>query len=108
MKLPGKLLYPLVRVGAKIYGKFDPNEADAAGLVGGTRVPILLIHGEGDNFVPCDMSRAIASASKLVELHTFPEATHGLSFVYDTERYKRIADEFCLRCLGESATNVNN
>ena len=104
MKLPGKLLYPLVRIGAKIYGKFDPNEADAKMLVSGTKIPILLIHGEGDNFVPCDMSRAIASASSLVELHTFPEAPHGLSFVYDTERYTRIADEFCRRCLGDIGT----
>lgn len=99
MKLPGKLLYPLVRVGAILYGKFDPDAAEAKRIVKGAKVPILLIHGEGDDFVPCDMSRDIAAASRRVELHTFPEAPHGLSFVYDTDRYKRIAQEFCLRCL---------
>ncbi len=99
MKLPGKLLYPLVRLGAVIYGKFDPNVAEAKAAVKNTRIPILLVHGEGDYFVPCNMSRDIAKNSKLVELHTFPEASHGLSFVYDTERYLKIAEEFCLRCL---------
>ena len=99
MKLPGKLLYPLVRLGAIIYGRFDPDTADAKAIVHRARVPILLIHGEGDDFVPCDMSRDIAKNSKLVELHTFPEAGHGLSFVYDTERYIETAEEFCKRCL---------
>lgn len=99
MKLPGKLLYPLVRVGAMLYGKFDPDAAEAKRIVRKASVPILLIHGEGDDFVPCDMSRDIAAASELVELHTFPEAPHGLSFVYDTDRYKDIAKEFCERCL---------
>ena len=99
MKLPGRLLYPLVRLGAVIYGKFDPDVAEAKAAVEYTKIPILLIHGEGDDFVPCDMSRDIAKKSKLVELHTFPEASHGLSFVYDTERYLKIAEEFCTRCL---------
>ena len=99
MKLPGRLLYPLVRVGAIIYGKFDPNVAEAKAAVKNTKTPILLIHGEGDKFVPCSMSREIAVASGLVELHTFSEAGHGLSFIYDTERYLKTEEEFCLRCL---------
>lgn len=99
MKLPGKLLYPLVRLGARLYGKFDPDDAEAKADVSGTKIPILLIHGEADAFVPCDMSRDIAKASDLVELHTFPEAKHGLSFIVDIQRYKRIAKEFCEKCL---------
>ena len=105
MKLPGKILYPLVRIGAMIYGKFDSDKADVALAAGNSKIPILLIHGEGDNFVPVDMSIKIASSSKMVELHTFPDAKHGLSFVYDNERYVKIATEFCTGCLS-SAKNI--
>ena len=63
-----------------------------------TRVPILLIHGEEDRFVPLEMSRDIAAANpELVRLVTFPGAGHGLCYLTDTERYRREVSEFCLR-----------
>ena len=95
---PG-LLYPAVRLGAKIFGGFDPDLAEPAVHVANAKIPILLIHGEGDKFVPCDMSRSIARSSSLVSLHTFPEAGHGLSFIYDTDRYKTIVADFVDRCM---------
>ena len=99
MGLPGKLLYPLVRLGGLIFGGFDPNKAEPKEDVKGAKIPILLIHGEGDDFVPCEMSREIAENCELVELHTFPGAKHGMSFVVDMERYKMLAKEFCEKCL---------
>lgn len=99
MGLPGKLLYPLVRLGGLIFGGFDPNKAEPKEDVKGAVIPILLIHGEADDFVPCDMSREIAANCDLVEFHTFPGAKHGLSFVVDMERYKTIVKEFCEKCI---------
>ena len=80
-----------------IVGTVAPAAAEA---VRHTTVPILLIHGEDDRFVPCDMGREIAAANPaMVELHTFPDAGHGLSFLIDRERYERVAHAFFARAL---------
>ncbi len=99
-KLPPRIVWPLLRLGARIYGGFDPTGADAAEAVKRSPVPILLIHGEDDRFVPCEMGRRIAAANPdRVELHTFPHAGHGLSFLVDRPRYERIARAFLARTL---------
>ena len=102
MGLPGIYLYPLARLGGILFGNFDPNRAEPREFVKNSKVPILLIHGEGDTFVPADMSREIAAASRAVELHIFPDAPHGQSFIYDEERYTALLNEFCNRCLSDS------
>lgn len=100
MKLPMKLLYPLVVLGAKVFGHFDLNECSAVEAVKHAKVPVLLIHGEADLFVPCDMSREIYAACKSpITLETFPEAGHGISYILDSERYERVVRIFVQECL---------
>ena len=99
MKLPARLMYPFVRLGAKLYGHFDLEVADAAEAVCHAKVPILLIHGEDDRFVPCSMSQKIFERFKEANpdgnmlLETFPGAGHGISFMEDEVRYGRIIDK---------------
>ena len=88
-RFPPRFVYMLSRLGALVFDGFDPGSASAVESVKRAKVPILLIHGEKDGFVPIEMSRRIAEASSLVELHTFPEAEHALSFLTDMERYER-------------------
>ena len=95
------LFMPFVKLGARIFGGFNLDECTATDAVRNTKVPILIIHGEGDDFVPADMSREIAESSDMAELHTFPEAGHGLSFIYDYDRYMKIINEFHRKVLGE-------
>ena len=98
--VPPGLAWPFLRLGARLFGGFDPLAADAAEAVKSSAVPILLIHGEDDRFVPCDMGRAIAAANPaMVELHTFPGAGHGLSFLADRPRYESITRRFFDRVL---------
>lgn len=95
MKLPPNLAYPFVRLGAIIFGGFDPNKADASKAVTEAKIPILLIHGEDDGFVPPEMSKKIYAAipgNKQIEL--FPLAHHGTSYLVDGERYMKVVDEF--------------
>ena len=100
VKIPPKLAYPFLWLGALVFGGFRLGAANAAEAVKHTTVPILLIHGEDDRFVPCDMGREIAAANpEMVELHTFPDAGHGLSFLIDRQRYERIARAFFARVL---------
>ncbi len=92
---PDKLVYPFIWLGARIFGKFNLTEASAVIGAKNATVPILLIHGEDDRFVPCDMSREIAKAGGAnVRLETFPEAGHGLCYISDPWRYERITVEF--------------
>ncbi len=102
--LPMSPLMPFIRLGARIFGGFSLSaNVNAAEAVRLARVPILLIHGEEDGFVPCDMSREIAAARpELVELHTFPGAWHGTSYLVNTERYTRLVREFCERTLADA------
>ncbi|MBR1456885.1 MAG: alpha/beta hydrolase [Oscillospiraceae bacterium] len=88
-------LLPLVGPAARLFGRFDLDGASAVDAVAHTRLPILLIHGEDDRFVPCAMSRELAAAcAGPVRLETFPGAGHGLSYLVDPERYGRVVTEF--------------
>ncbi len=98
-KLPTTLVMPLAKLGARVFGGFSLNtSADAAEAVRRARVPILLIHGEADDYVPIEMSREIAAANPaLVTFHAFPGAWHGVSYLTDPERYARLVRDFCAR-----------
>ena len=101
MHLPDGAAWPVLRAGAKVFGKFDPCAADVREAVKETRLPILLFHGEDDRFVPCEMGRQIAAANpEKISFHTFPGAGHGLSMLVDEERYTRLVREFLDRVLG--------
>ena len=69
-------------VAARLFGRFNLKGASALKAIREAKVPILLIHGEDDTFVPCTMSFQLhANAPELSELHTFPGANHGVSYV---------------------------
>ena len=95
LNLPPALTAILATAAARIYGKFDLRAATAAEAVKKANVPILIIHGENDHFVPCIMSGQIARCcASPLRLETFPDAEHGLSFLADTPRYQRAVREF--------------
>lgn len=98
--VPMAWLYPFVRMSAKLFGHADLAQANALSAVKDAKVPILLIHGEDDRFVPCDMSRAIAAANpEMIEFHTFPGAGHGLSCLVDMPRYEALVKAFAARTI---------
>lgn len=102
MKLPGGIFTRLASLSAALYGHFDLKSASALDAVRLASVPILLIHGEEDHFVPCEMSREIYTANPdRIELHLFPGAGHGLSFLVDPIRYEAVIRDFHRRILPE-------
>ncbi len=99
--IPPVAVMPFIRLGARLFGRFDIADASAVEAVRNATVPILLIHGEDDRFVPCDMSRELfAAASGRARLETFPGAGHGLSYMVDEARYAAVTAEFTRTCLG--------
>lgn len=96
--LPPWLLYPFVALSARLCGGFRLEDGNAAEAVKRSPVPIVIVHGEDDRFVPCDMSRAIAAeCPENVTLHTFPDAGHGMSGIVDPPRYRSILRDLAER-----------
>ena len=90
MKLPAKLLYPFVKLGAKLFGRFDPDETSALEAVKKAKVPIIFIHGAADDFVPAHMSQAMYEVCPSVKhLVMVPDAGHGAAFLLGREQYYR-------------------
>lgn len=93
---PPNLAYPFLWLGAVIFGGFRLGSCDAVTAVRNTKIPILLIHGAEDHFVPVEMSKEIyANCADHAELHIIPNAGHGLSYIIDHAKY----EEICLRFL---------
>ncbi len=98
MGIPAKLGMPFVKLGAGIFGNLKIR-GGAEEAVKNAKVPILILHGEADRFVPCDMSRKIKAANpKIVTLETFKDAAHGISYIMEPERYGKITAEFFEKC----------
>ena len=91
---PVFLLKPFVFLGARLFGKFKIKDTDVRAAVKHARVPILLIHGLKDDFVPAYMSEEIKAANDKIRLELFPEARHIESYLVDTERYVKLITEF--------------
>lgn len=104
MKLPPKLIYPFIKIAARVYGNFNLEESDSIKAVKNSTVPILVIHGERDSFVPCEMSKQIAeNANGNVQFESFLGAGHGFSFMTDPDRYIKITTKFYEKCLKEGS-----
>lgn len=89
MKLPVGISYQLVKLGARIYGGFDLEETSAFEAMKKINVPVLFIHGEADDFVPCDMTHknyeACISDKQIVLVEN---AGHGMSYYVDMDKVK--------------------
>ncbi|MBE6959275.1 MAG: alpha/beta hydrolase [Ruminococcaceae bacterium] len=95
---PEKFVFPFISLAAKLLGKFSITESTPAESVKQARIPILLIHGDDDRFVPCQMSCEIAAnCAGSVDLQIFPGAGHGLAYMTDPERYEAVVLAFLRR-----------
>lgn len=93
--LPPALTRIIAIASARLYGGFDLQAASAAEAVSHATVPILIIHGEDDHFVPCSMSAEIAkNCASPCRYETFPHADHSLSLLTDPPRYEAVVRDF--------------
>lgn len=94
MRLPPRLTMPFIILAAKLYMKCN-LKADAREAVKKSKVPILIIHGEADKFVPCEMGREIYRNCKEGDvLVTIPDAGHALSYMTDPVKYEESIEKF--------------
>lgn len=79
---------------ARIFAKVSLNECDTRKTLAGSQLPVLIVHGTADDFVPCEMSKqAYDCCSSSKQLLLVDDATHGCSFLVDRERYSNLVCE---------------
>jgi pimeloyl-ACP methyl ester carboxylesterase len=92
----------MAKTGAKIFGGFDVEEASATEALTHTSLPVLLVHGDDDRFVPCSMSEECQKVGPdHIQLLKMKGAGHGLSFCVDAKTYRAAITEFCNRVMQE-------
>lgn len=102
MGFPQKLAEPFISLSSRIFAGFNWIETSPEQAVKNAKVPVLIIHGEDDRFVPCDMCYPIYNACKSPKkLFTVKDAGHGLSFIIDKEGYKKAVNEFKTAALND-------
>ena len=92
-------LLPLFRLLARPVLGYGLRDCSTTEALAGSALPLLLVHGEADRFVPCDMSRRgfAAAAAPDKTLITVPGATHGMSFLVDKDRCVAAVKDFLRR-----------
>lgn len=99
MKLPANLLYPFIKLGARLYGNFDLEETSPIEAVAHSKTPIVFIHGDNDDFVPHYMSvDCFEACSSLKQLVTIKGAGHGLAYPVNPDQYVTSLRDFEEMC----------
>lgn len=99
MHLPADLLFPFVKLGGLIFGRFNIDEKSPKEALSHATIPVILIHGDVDGFVPCDMSRELYSICTSQKKLTIIEgADHGLAFPHNKEKYLEAVAQFRTEC----------
>lgn len=95
MKLPIKVFYPIVKLSAKLFGKFNLEEFSPYESVKKAKLPIIFIHGDEDGLVPCEMSVKMYEAC-VSDKHLLivKGADHGVSYLVEPEKYVNELTEF--------------
>lgn len=95
MKLPPDFMYPFVKLGARLFGHFDLDESSPIEAMKRCKKPVIFIHGEADDFVPCEMTlRNYEACAAPKTILTVPGAGHGLAYLMDNEGYFKTLDNF--------------
>ena len=100
---PMFLLFPFVRLGAMLFGSFRLGKISAENSLLKAEVPVLLIHGEKDGFVPCEMSEKMAKSAKNANVDLrflkVENATHAMNYLENPEKYRKAVFEFIMEIL---------
>ena len=102
IKIPANLSYPFLYLGAYIFGGFDLHSSSAENAVKKCNIPVLIIHGTDDRYVPFEMGKRIytACASQNKTFLAIRNAGHVLGFATDPETYKDAVGSFADKALG--------
>ena len=101
IRLPAAPTLWVTNILTRILADFSLTEKDSRESLKNSKVPVLLVHGEEDGFVPCEMTRqAYVACREPKELFLVKGADHGVSFLVEKERYVEIVKAFLQKYIG--------
>ncbi len=94
MHIPTWLVYP-ASIMSKIFYGYSFTEIKPVDALKDNDIPLLIMHGEADDFIVWDNAQRIYDAQKgYKRMEIFPGAGHALSMNTDPERYEKTVYEF--------------
>ncbi len=96
---PPCFIMPFLRSYAKRYAGFDIKSVDTRTVLSKIDLPVLLIHGGKDRFVPPYMSEQNAAAAKNSRLLILKSAKHAKSHYTAREEYEQAVSDFIEKTL---------
>ena len=95
-KLPSFPIMQIVNLYSRIFAKYDMKETTSAKSLANSEIPILLVHGKKDDFVPCDNLEKCynASKSKIKDSICFENAIHASSYADNSKQYDVKVEKF--------------
>ena len=98
LHMPAFPIYYGASMMTRMIARFGFKEASAPSALKNLSLPLLIIHGEDDKFVPHEMgvtnSRA---AGEKCDFVSFPGAGHGQSYITDPEKYVSAVASFIMK-----------
>lgn len=86
---------------ARLIAGFSITERDTRKVLSKNRLPIIMIHGMDDDFVPCSMTEeAFAVCTGPKQLLLVDGADHGVSFLVEPKRYTTMVLDFLDKYVG--------
>lgn len=96
LRLPVMVLYPFIRLGARVFGGFSIADSKPVEAIKRTKLPHILYHGKSDGLVPYEMGVRLfeACASQKKHLELVDGADHGVAYPEKEEQYILALKEF--------------
>ena len=104
MHMPVGLILPGVRLLCRVFGHFDPMPVSVPAALKKSDLPILMVHGTADGFVPYTMALENSKAREDIRLISIEGADHGMSYLVDPVTVTRELDTFFDRILAGKET----
>lgn len=80
---------------ARCFANFSLWDCDTRHSLSKARLPVVMIHGKDDMFVPCVMSeQGYEACISPKQLLLVDGADHGVSFLVEPDKYKQLVSEF--------------
>ena len=95
--IPGKRFHiKVMNLMNRLFAKYDFNDATSINSLRNSQIPILIVHGSKDDFVPTKFAYELyeASSSKIKELFIVEGAKHAEAYRVDKEGYDKHVRDF--------------
>lgn len=85
---------------ARLFAGFSLDEQDTRRSLAKSRLPVIMVHGTDDGFVPCEMTKTgYAACTGQKQLLIVEGADHGVSFLVARDKYTAMITRFLDSCL---------